>query len=359
MKTNPLVFHWNLPIEGIKAKEAEATVSGAIDYDCLKDFVKTADELPIDSLLTPFGFHMPDPIPLLAALSNECGRVKFMLAYRSGLMSPTLFTQQINTLSHLLKGRLHLNMIAGFSPAEQAYYGDHLAHDERYERAAEFMSVCHSLWGGTEGVHFKGKHYDIRDGKLNTRFWPADTTQPPRPRIYLSGNSKIAELTAQNHADCWLRYGDTPEKIADAATKSKLPLGLRMSVIARPTREEAMEAAFKVVENPDLKWRAFIQNFIESCDSKAVKDTHTLAEKTPSEWLSPTIWTGAVPYRGGPALAIVGSFEEVANTLLEFKRAGVQEFILSGWPTQKELVTFCKGVVPIVRKLESLSKKVA
>lgn len=358
MKTNPLVFHWNLPIEGIKAKEAEATVSGAIDYDCLKDFVKTADELPIDSLLTPFGFHMPDPIPLLAALSNVGSRVKFMLAYRSGLMSPTLFTQQINTLSHLLKGRLHLNMIAGFSPAEQAYYGDHLTHDDRYERASEFMTVCHALWNSQNGVNFKGKHYDIRDGKINTRFWASESDQV-RPRVYLSGNSKVAELTAQNHADSWLRYGDTPEKIAEAAVKSKLPLGLRMSVIARRTREEAMEAAYKVIENPDLKWKEFIKNFIESCDSKAVKDTHSLAEKTASEWLSPTIWTGAVPYRGGPALAVVGSYEEVALTLLEFKESGVQEFILSGWPTQKELAGFCNGVVPIVRKLESLQKKVA
>lgn len=66
----------------------------------------------------------PDPMVLLGWLARECKTIRFMLAHRSGLMSPTLFTQQVNTFSHLLKGRIHLNMIAGFSPAEQAYYGE-------------------------------------------------------------------------------------------------------------------------------------------------------------------------------------------------------------------------------------------
>ncbi|HEY9602896.1 MAG TPA: LLM class flavin-dependent oxidoreductase [Allocoleopsis sp.] len=357
---NQLEFHWALPIEAAKKNEAQADRSGGIDLETLLEFVSCADKLQIESLLTPFGFHMPDPVALLGRLSAHTERVGFMLAYRSGLMSPTLFVQQFNTLSHLLNGRISLNMICGFSPVEQAYYGDFLAHDERFERASEYLDICTALWNATSPVNYAGKHYQLKDAQLNTKF----TSLRPgvcQPKIYLSGNSKIANHTASQHAQCWLRYGDTPEKIAERHSSSiqidhppRIPTGLRMSVIARPTREESIEAAFRVVENPDLKWKDFIQTVVAKSDSVAVKSTYELAQKTNSEWLGPNLWSGAVPYRGGPALALVGSFDEVANELMRYKSVGVSEFILSGWPTLAEMQSFCKNVLPRVRAMEQL-----
>ena len=98
MSTQPRV-HWALPVDAkSNGKEAQADHSGQVDLDKLVRFVRQADESPIESLLTPFGFHMPDPFPLLGMLSQVSRRVKYLLAYRPGLMSPTLFVQQVNTL---------------------------------------------------------------------------------------------------------------------------------------------------------------------------------------------------------------------------------------------------------------------
>lgn len=361
---NQLEFHWALPIEAAKKNEAQADRSGGIDLETLLEFVSCADKLQIESLLTPFGFHMPDPVAFLGRLSAHTERVGFMLAYRSGLMSPTLFVQQFNTLSHLLNGRISLNMICGFSPVEQAYYGDFLSHDERFERAGEYLDICAALWNATSPVNYAGKHYQLKDAQLNTKF----TSLRPgvrQPKIYLSGNSTIANHTASQHAQCWLRYGDTPEKIAERHSSSiqidhapRIRTGLRMSVIARQTREKSIEAAFRVVENPDLKWKDFIQTVVAKSDSVAVKSTYELAQKTNSEWLGPNLWSGAVPYRGGPALALVGSFDEVANELMRYKSVGVSEFILSGWPTLAEMQSFCKNVLPRVRAMEQLESSV-
>jgi alkanesulfonate monooxygenase len=362
---NPLKFHWALPIEAAKQNEAQADRSGGIDLEALLEFVTCADQLPIESLLTPFGFHMPDPMALLGRLSAHTDRVGFMLAYRSGLMSPTLFVQQVNTLSQLLQGRISLNMICGFSPIEQAYYGDFLSHDERFERAGEYLTICSALWNATSPVNYDGKHYQLKDAQLNTKF--ASPLGVHQPKIYLSGNSTIATHTAARHAQCWLRYGDTPEKIAErhkSMAQSQnghgqtMGTGLRMSVIARPTREEAIEAAFRVVENPDLKWKDFIRTVINKSDSVAIKSTYELAEKTTSDWLGPNLWSGAVPYRGGPALALVGSFDEIAHEILRYKFAGVSEFILSGWSTLAEMQNFCKNVLPRVRTREQLESPV-
>lgn len=362
--SNRLKFHWALPIEAAKQNEAQADRSGGINLEALLEFVRCVDKLEIESLLTPFGFHMPDPIGLLGRLSAYTDRVGFMLAYRSGLMSPTLFVQHVNTLSHLLQGRISLNMICGFSPVEQAYYGDFLSHDERFERAGEYLDICSSLWNATSPVNYAGKHYQLKDAQLNTKF---ASLQPGvcQPKIYLSGNSTIATHTAAQRAQCWLRYGDTPEKIAERHSSIaqshnglKIDTGLRMSVIARPTREESIEAAFRVVENPDLKWKDFIRTVIAKSDSVAIKSTYELAEKTPSDWLGPNLWSGAVPYRGGPALALVGSFDEVADEIMRYKFAGVSEFILSGWPTLAEMQGFCKNVLPRVRAMEQLEYSV-
>jgi len=162
------------------------------------EFVSATDKLQIESLLTPFGFHMPDPIALLGRLSAHTDRVEFMLAYRSGLMSPTLFVQHVNTLSILLKGRISLNMICGFSPVEQAYYGDFLSHDERFDRAGEYLEICSALWNATSPVNYTGKHYKLTDAQLNTKF-NSPHFEVDQPKIYLSGNSKVASSLSREN----------------------------------------------------------------------------------------------------------------------------------------------------------------
>ncbi|XWK88766.1 MAG: LLM class flavin-dependent oxidoreductase [Phormidium sp.] len=358
--SNQLEFHWLLSLELAKKNESQANSSGGINLETHLEFVSCADKLPIESLLTAFSFHIPDPMVLLGRLSAHTERVGFMLAYRPGLMSPTLFVQQVNTLSHLLNGRVSLNMICGAYPVEQAYYGDFLSHDERFERAAEYLEICSGLWNATSSLNYAGKYYQLKDAQLSTKFTSLNLGVR-QPKIYLSGNSKIANHTASEHAQCWLRYGDTPEKIAESNNLiaqsngvAMIRTGLRMSVIARQTREEAIEAAFRLVESSDVKWKEFMSKMIQKSDSVAYKSTYELAEKANSEWLGPNLWSGAVPYRGGAALALVGSFDEVANELMLYKSAGVSEFILSGWPMLAEMQNFCKNVVPRVRVMEQL-----
>lgn len=334
-------FHWALPVDAKpNGKEAQRDTSGQIDIERLVQFVRLADESPIDSLLTPFGFHMPDPFPLLGMLSSHTKRIKFLLAYRPGLMSPTLFAQQMNTLSQLLPHRLDLNVVAGFSPEEQAYYGDHLSHDDRYARSSEFMSIVNALWNDHSPVSKSGQYYNVKEARLNTSFIGG------KPKVYLSGNSKIAQSQAANGIDCWLRYADTPESIKPAVdifrAHSDMNVGLRLSIVSGKTRAEALDRAAQVVHNPDLKWKSFLKEFVLRSDSSAVKNTFGLSER--AEWLDDFLWTGAVPYRGGPAMAIVGSYAEVAAYLNKFIDAGVKEFILSGWPTDEELIRFSTDI---------------
>jgi len=345
-----LRIHWCLPRGDGNTKAAENDLPDQLNMDGMVGFAQEAEELGIDSLLMGMGCHLPDPLPLLGALARETQRVTFILAYRPGLLPPTLFVQVANTVSWMADGRLALNIVAGISPAEQAYYGDFEAHDGRYRRTDEFLTVLHRFWRGESPISHEGQFYRIEKAALGLPY-----KRHERPRIYISGASGPAQQTAIALGDCWLRYGDTPSGIAAASSTvlaAKRAVGIRIHVLARHTRAEALAEIEAMMSNPDEKHRKTIQQFAANCDSEAVKTSFRLAEAATNDWLSPMLWTGAVAYRGGPALCVAGSYQEVAEYLLEYKRAGVSEFIFSGWPTRAEMRRFAQHVLPIVRELE-------
>lgn len=345
-----LAFHWCSPLDSGQQKASEKYHAGALDFDGIVDFAREAEDLGVDSLLMGISYHMPDPLPMIGALVRETRRVKFILAYRPGLLSPTLFAQVVNTVSWMSDGRISLNLVAGISPAEQAYYGDFLAHDDRYARSNEFLDVLHRFWRGENPVTYDGQHYRIVEAQLGLGYKGGG-----RPIIYISGASEVAQQTAINYGDCWLRYGDTPEGIAAAVAPlldQGCRVGIRMHVLARQTRDEALATLEEMMQDPDEEHRAWVTKFVGTSDSVAVKNSFRLAAKADNDWLSPMLWSGAVAYRGGPALCVVGSYREVADYLYEYKAAGVSEFIFSGWPTRDEMRVFYTRVLPLIRERE-------
>ncbi|SEM09844.1 LLM class flavin-dependent oxidoreductase [Streptacidiphilus jiangxiensis] len=345
-----LKVHWCSPLDSGQQKATEKYRTGELDFDGIVDFAQEADRLGVDSLLMGISYHMPDPLPMIGALVRETKNVKFILAYRPGLLSPTLFAQVVNTVSWMSDGRIALNLVAGISPAEQAYYGDFLAHDARYARSNEFLDILHRFWRGETPVSFKGEHYTIEDAQLGLGYKGGG-----RPFIYISGASGVAQQTAVDHGDCWLRYGDTPEGIAPVA-ESVLQrggrVGIRMHVLARETRAEALADLAEMMRDPDEDHKEWVTNFVAASDSEAVKNSFRLADQANGDWLSPVLYSGAVAYRGGPALCVVGSYQEVAEYLHRYKAAGVSEFIFSGWPTRDEMRIFYTNVLPLIREHE-------
>jgi alkanesulfonate monooxygenase len=350
----PLRFHWRLPYAGevsglAMADQSSAPVIGLPDPDLQASFCRRAEESGVDALLVDFGFAKPDPMLLAAVLGRATDKIKFILAYRSGLFSPTMFVQQINTLSALIEGRILLNIVAGYSPEEQRAYGDFLSHDERYERTEEFLAVCRSLWEGGD-VNYSGKHYKIEKGSLKTPF-----VNPDRkfPEIIVGGGSAAAQQLAVRQGTCWMQLADTPEKIHQACAPALvhgIEAGVRVCLIVRPTRDEALEAAQALVGGNDHERKLEgSREFFAKTDSISFKKAYQLGG---AEWLTPTLWTGAVRVQGPTAIALVGSPEEIAAAILDYKQIGVSQFIFSGWPKLDEMVYFGRAVLPLIRQKE-------
>ncbi len=349
-----LRFHWSLSSAGDKFRGSKprSAQAGIFNQAALLEFCRQAEACGIESLLTAFGFHRPDPIVLAAAMGMVTEKIKFMVAVRSGIFSTTAFVQQVNTVSAFLNGRICLNVVAGHTPAEQRFYGDFLEHDQRYKRADEFLTVCRAFWRGEEEVNFAGSYYKIEKGKLNT---PFVSTERSAPEIYLGGNSELAEALAMKHADCLWRMPDTPEVLAGRIAPilaKRVEVGLLVSIIARPTHEEAIAAASAMIGALGDKPRRTHEEFAQRSDSVAFTSVLKMAESRESEWRTPYLWTGAVPYLGAPAIALVGSAEEIAAGIMEYKRIGISQFLFMGWPDLDEMSFFSKSVLPLVRKLE-------
>ena len=358
-----LRFHWMLPKGGEVAVDGRQTAREAARYriESVREdspaprpdvegwlhFARRAEEAGVESVLISFSRYEPDPFLVGCALGQETEKLKYIIAYRSGLMQPTTFVQQLNTLSALIGGRVAVNIVAGSSASEQRGYGDFLEHDERYERAEEFLTVCHAFWKNDGEVDFDGRYYRVEKGKLHTPF-----TAPGRtaPEIYVSGHSEKSEQLAYAQGTCWLRVIDTPEKLQPVVARARargVGVCLRLALLCRRTREEAIAAAMSLLPEDKRETTTTLKD-----DSQMYREGAAVAPE--AHWLSPHLWAGLVPHYGPVWTTLLGTPRELADAFLAYKRIGVTEFIISGWPETDEAVLFGKEILPLVREAEKV-----
>jgi alkanesulfonate monooxygenase len=223
-------FHWTLP-----------TLREAPELDDHVALCREAERNGIDSVLVRFDLAGPDPFAWSAALGRRTESIRFLLACRPGVSSPTYWTQQINTLAAVLGGRVGVLVVTEWEPAQQLGYGDAISRDDWYARTDEFWQVCHGLWGGSEPVRLAGRHYQIDGATINAHFVSDDSRN--RPEIYVGGPFRQSLAFGRRHADCVLvrddgrdggRDGgrdDGPDELA-GTVRSVLDAGVRAGLVA-------------------------------------------------------------------------------------------------------------------------------
>ena len=354
-----VTFHWRLIQSGdnkVPSRVQNSTDKIVALPDLAKqiNFCNQAAKAGMDGLLVDIHYAKPDPLLLSASIAPFAKDIKFIVALRSGMINPTYFTQQINTFSSATNGRILLNIVAGFSPKNLGYYGDFLSHDERYARTAEFLHIANKFWHGSKPFDFKGKYFEVKQATLHTPFVSPDRKAP---YIFIAGGSNAARNVAIQEGDCWMRFPNKTEKMATEiapVVKAGKTAGLRLTVIIRPTKKEAIAAAYELINSVQNKQE--IQNqerqSVEKGDSISFKALREMSDK---EWLNSWIWTGTVKVMGPAAIAFVGTPEEFADMVMTYKKIGITQYIISGWPKLEEMRRFGKTVLPLVREREKYS----
>ena len=317
---------WFLPTHGDGHYLGTAEGARPVDHGYLQQIAQAADRLGFGGVLIPTGRSCEDAWLVAASLIPVTQRLRFLVALRPGVISPTQAARQAATLDRLSNGRALFNLVTGGDPEELAGDGIFLDHRERYEESAEFTRVWRRVTEG-ETVDYEGKHVNVRGARL--LFKPV---QQPRPPLWFGGSSDAAQDLAAEQVDVYLTWGEPPalvkEKIdqvrAKAAAQGRtVRFGIRLHVIVRETNEEAWQAAERLISHLD-----------DATIAKAQAALH--GGRRDRLEISPNLWAGVGLVRGGAGTALVGDGATVAARIQEYQDLGIETFILSGYPHLEE-----------------------
>jgi len=354
-----LTFHWFLPTNGDSRDivgGGHGVSTGAAGGDrpatlaYLGQIARSAEQLGFVGALTPTGAWCEDAWLTTAMLVEATERLKFLVAFRPGQISPTLSAQMAATYQRQSKGRLLLNVVTGGESQEQRAYGDFLDKDARYTRADEFLDIVRALWRG-ETVDHTGTHLRVEGAQLHR-------LPEAAPPIYFGGSSSAAGPVAARHADVYLTWGEPPAQVAEkiawirklaAAEGREVRFGIRLHVITRDTGAQAWAEAERLLSRVDPETVTRVQAGLarsESVGQRRMLDLH--GGSTADLEVYPNLWAGVGLVRGGAGTALVGSHTEVAERIAEYHALGIDEFVLSGYPHLEEAYWFGEGVLPLL-----------
>ena len=341
---------WFLPTHGDSRYLGTSEGGRAVDLPYLKQVAQAADQLGYYGVLLPTGRSCEDSWVVASALAPLTERLRFLVAVRPGLQSPTLAARMTATLDRISGGRLLVNVVTGGDPQENKGDGIFLSHAERYEVTREFLDIYKRVLAG-ETVAHRGRHFAIEDGRL--LFPPV---QQPHPPLYFGGSSREANDVAAEQIDKYLTWGEPPALVAEkldtvrelAAKKDrKVSFGIRLHVIVRETAAKAWEAAEDLISRLDDTTIAEAQKVFARMDSVGQSRMSQLhgGHRDKLE-VSPNLWAGVGLVRGGAGTALVGDPDTVAERIDEYRRLGIDSFILSGYPHLEEAYRFGELVLP-------------
>jgi len=89
-----------------------------------------------------------DPAYVVPAMADATDNLGFAITKSTSYNHPYQLAREFSTLDHVTDGRVAFNVVTSYleSAAANLGYDDRMDHDERYDRADEFMDVCYALW---------------------------------------------------------------------------------------------------------------------------------------------------------------------------------------------------------------------
>ena len=296
-----------------------------------RDIVLRAERNGFDNILLPSGYSLGiDATAFAAAIATETNRIKLLLAVRFGELVVPQLARQIATIQQIAGGRLVINAISSDVP------GETLSSEARYRRTTESIAVLRSL--------LRGERADF-DGEFVTAHVDAPriaTQHPHDPVVFFGGLSEAARQCAAESCDVYLMWPDTTDRMREvmremddraAAFGRTLRYGWRSHVIVRETETAARAAAERLLSRLDTDTgRAIRAKSLDSQSAGVARQTELRDAADDDGYLERHLWTGVGQARSGAGIAIVGDPDQVAGKLRELREAGIDTFILSGYP---------------------------
>src|SRR3954453_3112447 len=284
-------------------------------------------------------------------------RLKVLLAHRPGFWAPTIAARAYATLDAFHPGRVAMHVITGGDDADQQRDGDYLTKPERYRRTDDFLTVVRKEWESERPFDHAGEFYKVTGAWSSVR--PDSDQQSPRIPIYFGGASPDAIRVGGKHADAYAFWGEPLEGIrqriaevrAAAAPYGRHP---RFSVSLRPivadTEEEAWARAEAVLAEAKAKADGVDPGQVRAMGTTAVGSQRLVAAAEEGDVHDKRLWTALAKVTGGAgnSTSLVGTYEQVAEGLLDYVDLGVTTLLIRGFDPLEDAKKYGR-VIELVR----------
>jgi alkanesulfonate monooxygenase len=357
---------------------ADWTDGPVIDPGYLVDISKAHDDAGFDRVLIGYGAVGPEGWAVAATVLHHTKQLKVMVAHRPGFVQPVLLARKAATLDHLTGGgRVAIHFITGGDEVDQRREGDFVAHDARYRRTGEVMSILRRIWSEDSAFDFEGEFF-----RYEAAFSSVKPTAPGAIPFFFAGASPPAIEVGAAQADVYAFWGEPREGVA--ARKQVIDQAaaahgrtMRYSISFRPiiadTEQEAWEKADWVAETAAARIALAKERIAGSQgsykglggESSRTLSTDRKTNSTTSVgrmrliemserggvlderlWMKVANLTGAA----GNSTALVGTPEQVAEAMLRYYDLGVGAFVLKGFDPLNDAVDYGKRLLPLLRE---------
>jgi alkanesulfonate monooxygenase len=348
---------WFIPTHGDSRYLGTSRGGRTLDLGYLQQVASAIDNLGFYGALLPTGRSCEDAWVTASFLAANTKRMRFLVAVRPGLVSPSLAARMAATFDRLSNGRILINVVTGGDPVELAGDGLFVDHETRYKITDEFLTIWRSVLANEGEVNFEGEQLQVRGAKV---LFPA--VQSPYPALYFGGSSDGAIDVAAKHVDYYLTWGEPPDQVREKLAKARnyahakygriLKFGIRLHIIVRETEEEAWSDAERLISQVTDSTVALAQETMARQDSVGQQRMLALQKLAgPSRSrkdleISPNLWAGVGLVRSGAGTALVGSVENVVKRMKEYAELGIDTFIFSGYPHLEEAYRTAELLLP-------------
>lgn len=345
-----------------------------------------------------------DPVLLIPALAAVTRHLGFAVTYSTGYYPPYQCARVFSTLDHLTGGRIGWNIVTSDRRlAEGTGLAPQQPHDERYDRADEYLQVVTKLWedswedgavvrdAASDTFADPARVHPIRhEGRWFKVTAPHQCEPSPQrtPVLYQAGASERGVTFAARHAEVvfvtlsGLKQGraTVTDLRARAARLGRDPDRLKvlqgMAVIVAPDEEQARARADAYLRYSSrgglaAKWGGWtgldLSQYPPELPLAQVRNENLhsvagfLAQSTPGRQMTvgDLIEQVATPQRPHPytRLMLFGTAAQVADRMQEWiERTGIDGFNLMPCPPTQGLRDVCELLVPELQRRGLLRK---
>lgn len=297
-----------LSLFGIRRESATGFIPGIEEVTA---FIKQSEQCGFSGCLLPESNNGPLHSWVFAQLLYSATEQMIpFIAINPVYLHPFYAAKQIANFIVFYKRRLFLNYITGTAKTDAHSLNDHLDSAGKYRRLTEFITIVNGLlYHADQPFSFSGEFYEIRDLRL-----PFPVHRELLPWNFIAGSSPNALNAIENTGSARLCMGMPLEELDDLNKERNYNIGIHIGIIARETKEQALEAlaAFSSgSREKQLLQHIATQNAGAAWKKELLEKARTMNERDTYSLVAFRNFDSDVPY-------LVGSYEEVAAYVQDY-----------------------------------------